>query len=293
MLPLKGITHLSSKTFLTGSRRFRPAGLAETMTNNLGKEYSEHKVFRQLAEYADFYKSLSSHIMFWVTRGTGSIINLDTYVYSSIQGTLESIKDILSHGRINDSFALLRKYYDSTIINIYSNLYLNDHFSIDNFTVAQIDNWVKGKEKLPEYRIMSKYIKDSEKCKSITALLKKDNRYKVIRSRCNDNTHYNFYRNVLLNDNEIYLRNRLTLLDIFCSDLESIFIQHFAYIFYLNDHYMMSSDYVDSLDIGLTPEENSQYWVANFVQIIFDNVVKLKRPDIAEEIKNSTQMQLE
>ena len=96
--------------------------------------------------------------MNWISQGTKAITNIDTYVYSSIQGTLESIHDLLLKGRINDSYALLRKYYDSSIINVYSNLYLSDHVSIDNFIVSQIDNWRKGTETLPEFRIMSKYI---------------------------------------------------------------------------------------------------------------------------------------
>src|SRR3989304_2395745 len=121
--------------------------------------YKEHHVFTQLSEYADFYKSLAFSIFGFITQGTKTICNIDSYVYSSIQGTLESIKDILIKGRMNDSYALLRKYYDSTIINVYSNLYLNEHFSIDNFVVKKIDNWLKGKEKLPEYRVMSQYVR--------------------------------------------------------------------------------------------------------------------------------------
>ena len=56
---------------------------------------------------------------------------------------------------------------------------------------------------------------------------------------------------------------------------------------------MMSSDYVDSLDCGLTPEEGSQYWVAPFIQEIFDKVLIPSRPDIAETIKGKTAMKLE
>ncbi len=96
----------------------------------------------------------------------------------------------------------------------------------------------------------------------------------------------------MLNDNEIHNPQRIKYLDAFSFDIESLFIQHFAYIFYLNDHYFMSSDYTDSLDLGLTPEENSQYWVAPFTQEIFDEIIKLKRPDIAKEIKKNTEMKL-
>jgi hypothetical protein len=263
------------------------------MGAQLGKRYLHHRVFAELTEYADFYCSLSFSIMNWISQGTKAITNIDTYVYSSIQGTLESIHDILLKGRINDSYALLRKYYDSTIINVYSNLYLSDHFSIDNFIVAQIDNWRKGTETLPDFRIMSKYIKDSSRLSAITNLLHQDKTYQSIRKRCNDHTHYNFYHNVLLNDNEILLQNRLTSLDTFSKDLEDIFIQHFSFVFYLNDHYWMSSDYIDSLDVGATPEEGSQYFVAPFIQNIFDKVIKAKRPDIAKEIKSKSSMNIE
>lgn len=141
----------------------------------MDKKYKEHPVFQQLAEYAEFYKDLAFIVMGWVTQGTTSIINVDTHVYSSIQGTLESIKDILIKGRINDAYALLRKYYDSAIINIYTNLYLDDNFSIENFVVNKINDWLHGKDQLPEYRVMSDYIRKSEKLAKINELLNKDN----------------------------------------------------------------------------------------------------------------------
>jgi hypothetical protein len=257
------------------------------LQHNLGKEYTEHKVFGELKLYSDFYGSLSFSIMNQMSLGTNSIVNIDTYTLSSIKGTIDSITEILNKGRINDAYSLLRKYFDSIIINIYSNLYLQDHFSINDFIVSKIDNWINGSESIPEYRVISKYIKDSPKIKSIVDLLGKDDRYKRIRERCNDNTHYNFYYNVLLNDNEIFNPKKIKHLDQMSFDVESLFIQHFAYIFYLNDSYFIASDYIDSLDLGMIPEEDSQRWVSPFIQKVFDNIIKIKRPDIAEEIKNN------
>lgn len=258
-----------------------------------GIEYTNHSIFEQLQAYSNFYDSLSFSIMSWASIGTKAVLNLDTYTYSSIKGTIESIQDILRKGRINDAFALLRKYYDSTIINVYTNLFLEDNYSIENFIVTQIDKWREGTDTIPEYRVISKYIRDSQKLEPINNLLQKDDRYKKIRDRCNDNSHYNFYRNLLLNDNEIHNPNRVKYLDIFSKDIEAIFIQHFAYTFYLNDHYMMSSDYMDSREVGMMPEEGSEYWVAPFIQRAFDMIIKAKRLDIAEEIKSKTLMQLD
>jgi len=260
--------------------------------DRLGKEYMEHPIFEQLKYYSEFYDYLSYSIINWCLKGTNAILNLDTYTYSSIKGTINSITEILSKGRINDAYALLRKYYDSTIINVYTNLYIMDSFSIDNFIVKKIDNWIQGTETIPEYRTISQYIKKSPKLTSINRLLNKDDRYKNIRNRCNNNIHYNFYSNVLLNDNQIYNPNRAKQLNVFSKDIEAIFIQHFAYVFYLNEHYMMSNDYREYLDMGMQPEKDSQYWVAPFIQDVFDKIIKKKRYDIAEEIKKNTTMQL-
>ena len=261
--------------------------------DTFSKEYQEHKIFTELDDYYEFYKGISFTVMGFITSGTKSFLNIDTYVFSSMQGTIDSIRTLLKNGRINDAFSLLRKYYDSTIINIYSNLYLQDNASLDNFIVEKIDNWLNAKEQLPEYRIMSEYVKKSDKLKPINDLLYKDDTFKKLRNRCNDNTHYNFYYNVLLNDNEIHLPYRLKSLTQFASDIRNIFILHCSYLFYLNQHYMSSTDYVDYLDCGLKPEEGSEYWVANFVQETFDKTIKKYRQDLAQVILDNTCMKLE
>ncbi len=143
------------------------------------KKYAKHTIFQELNDYADFYDSISMSVFSFPTVGTSAICNMDTYVYSSIKGTVDSINEILLKGRINDAYALLRKYYDSVIINIYSNLYLQDNVNIEKFVVQKINDWLHGKEKLPEFRIMSQYIKSSEKLKDINNCLNSDKRYKA------------------------------------------------------------------------------------------------------------------
>ncbi|MEW6520652.1 MAG: hypothetical protein AB1461_14700 [Thermodesulfobacteriota bacterium] len=256
------------------------------------EEYQKHTVFADLELYAAFYESLAHSVFGFVSLGTRAIYNIDSYLFSSVQGTLASIQAILRDGRINDAYALLRKYYDSAIINIYTGLYLEDHVNIDNFVVKQIDRWVQGKDRLPEFRIMSQYIRESPRVAPITTLLFTGDRYKRLRGRCNDHTHYNFYRNVLLNDKEILLEGRRQALEEFANDLRDVLILHVSYMFFANGHYMMSSDYLDCLEWGMTPEPDSQYWVAPFVQEIFDQAVKKSRPDIAATIKQHSSMNL-
>lgn len=265
----------------------------------LGLEYSQHEVFLLLTELAEFYNSLSDITLSYITPGTPTILNIDTYVFTSIKGTVESIRDILIKGRINDSYALLRKYYDVTIINIYTNLYINDHFSNINLIVEQIAKWLKEtnatkktKDSIPDYGEISRYIRKSAKLKPITDMLMKEELYKNIRERCNAHLHYNYYHHLLINDNEIYRKDRLKLLDTFKADISALLLQHFAYLFYLKDHYMMSSDYEDCLDMGMKPMEGSEYWVAPFIQKAFDKWIKPIRPDIASVIQANTSMKL-
>lgn len=258
----------------------------------MDKNYTEHKVFNLLSTLSRFYESLSFSIIGFVTIGTTSVINIDTYLLSSIKGSIDSINIVLKSGRINDSYSLLRKYYDSVVINIYSHLYLEDNFSIDNLAVKQIHDWVKGKSKLPAYKEMIIYITKSKRLESILPLLLKSAKYEDIRQRCNDHTHYNFYHYALYNDNQIHTPERVSLLDEFENDCLNVFLLHFFLLFYIKDYYMVSSDYVDYLDIGSNPPENSQYWVAPFVQEIFDSLVKTNKPEVAEEFLKHTRMEL-
>ena len=256
------------------------------------KTYQEHRIFNELQRYIDFYERLSMSVFSFATLGTPAACNIDTYVYSSMQGTIESIKTILLTGRINDAYALMRKYYDSAVINIYSNLYLKNNFSIDSLIVENINNWLQGKEKLPEYRVMSEYIKSSEVLKPINDVFGADKRYKHLRDRCNDHTHYNFYHHAMLNDNKIHIGGRGWWLDRFYDDVRDIFVFHLGYIFFLNDHYLISSDYLDALECGVPPDENSQYWVAPFIQEVFDKIITPRRPEVTAVIKTKSTMQL-
>lgn len=256
------------------------------------KAYQEHRVFTELRRYMEFYERLAMSVFSFATMGTKAFGNIDTYVYSSMRGTVESMRTILLAGRINDAYSLLRKYYDSAVINIYSNLYLRNNYSIDSFIVEKINNWVHGKEKLPEYRAMFQYIRADKALQPINDVFGVDERYKRLRDRCNDHTHYNFYRHAMLNDNEIHIKSRGWWLDRFSEDARDIFVLHLGYMFFLNGHYMMSGDHLDALECGMQPEADSQYWVAPFIQEVIDEVITPRRPDVTAAIKMSSTMHL-
>jgi len=265
------------------------------LNNKLTKEYTEHKVFYELDMYIEYYDLLSFSISSWLTSGVNDIMNFDNQIITSTQNTLESIKMLLEHGKINDVFSLTRRYHDSVIINIYALSYLEENYSLNNTIVDKINNWVNNKEKLPQYKEMNNYIRNhSSRLKHINRLLFKSQYYKNMRQRFNDHTHYNFFTYMLYNDNKMIdpLNNRIKFLDQLSIDIRNIFIKHFVWLFSLKDNYMMASDYIDYLDMGMTSPENSQYLVSSFVQEAFDKIIMKYRPDLAVELKKSTSMEL-
>lgn len=262
--------------------------------NQLSKEYKEHKIFNELNTYVKYYDFLSFSTFSWITAGIEKIINFDNRIFISIKGTLDSIQLLLEKGKINDAFSLARRYHDSVIINIYTLLYLDANQNLDNFIVEKINNWVNNKEKLPEYKDMNNYIRRSQRLTNINNLLFSTKDYTNMRQRLNNHTHYNSFSYMFYNDDQMFdvYNNRIKFLDQLSIDLRNIFIQHFVWLFSIKDNYMMSSDYIDYLDMNMTPPENSQYWVAPWIQEVFDDIIKEHRLDLAEELKQSTFMEL-
>lgn len=268
--------------------------MENNFTNSvLTDEYVNHHVFEELDKYIAFYEMLSFSVFGFVTLGvSGRIHNIDSYSFSSTRATILSMKAVLLKGSIGDAYTLLRKYHDFVVMNTYTSLYLNDNRNTNNFIVEKIDKWVKDTEQLPEIKEMRMYIGRSTKLAKIKEILDRDTRYTELRNRCNNHVHYNRYYYVLVNDSEIYQADRAKELNQFSDDFRNIFIQHFAYLFSLNGHYMSSSDYMDAMDLGVEPEDGAQYYVAPFIQETFTEIIKKHRADLAEEIKNNTFMKL-
>lgn len=258
------------------------------------KEYMEHEVFSTLKDLMEFYNALSFNVMRFVTPGiTPRIFNIDTYVYSSIAGTLDSIDLVLEKGRINDAFALLRKYHDAIIMDIYKAIYLKKHHSLKNWIVKDIDDWANGKGHLPWYEGMMKDIRSWKILEKLHAYFDFDGHFAKIRKKCNNHNHYNSFQYMIMNDNEVLNQHRVVVLDQLSIYMKDIFTLHFAYTISLNAPYIMDSDYVDALDCGLIPEKDSQYRVVPFAQTIFDKYIKSRWAELAEYLKDSCGMQLE
>ena len=84
----------------------------------------------------------------------------------------------------------------------------------------------------------------------------------------------------------------LSILKTIEKDLRFITISFLFLIILFSPLSIMSTDYIDSLDLGLTPEENSQYWVAPFVEIYLKDNISLIDPECLKYLRDNTPMML-
>lgn len=266
--------------------------------NSLGREYLEHQVFSDISDLMVLYYKLSESSKPAV--GLGFNIFLDEAFFDSIKDSLDSIQTILLKGRLNDAYALLRKYYDTAIINIYTDIYLYENFnlkffnenikSIEELDVKKISDWIRQEKELPWYQNLSKYINDSETLKPISSLLKendKEGKYHEIRNRCNDQVHFNYYFTLLLNDDQINFKQRIEVLNQFHLDLIDIFILHFSFIIYRKGEYITDQDYFDAIEAGLISIYDES-WASKIIIDVFQKMIKPNRPDIANLLIEKT-----
>lgn len=240
----------------------------------------------------DFYEYIAHSSFPFVALGTQGLCGTESYLYSSILGTLKSIDHLLKCGRLADSYSLLRRYFDTAVATTYVSLYLDEHVNPDQLVVDHINDWVRGKAKLPDFGTMCSYLSNNPRLSTVSVSLLNDLRYREIRTRCNDYVHFNTYESVMLNDSDLCMSRRAAAVRQFEMDLADIFILHFACTLLSRGQYLASSDYVDYLELGLTPPEDSEYWVAPIAMRAFDSIVVPLRPDTASLLLASSQMKL-
>lgn len=265
----------------------------------LPKEYTEHPIFEDIDLMMDAYDFLSYNSFGFMPDGLpGEWINYETYIFSSLKGTLESMKMLLESAHINDAFAVLRKYFDEIMIAVFYVVYCQDQIKVNIdkllYTVQKLKDWKDGKAKSPRYDAIIKYLKRSKSFSDLMSkfVFEKDKGFGKIRSYLDDNMHINRYILMLNNDNELHNERRVNLLNRFHQYLNSIFSFHFASVIFTTSHYLMATDYRDCLECDMAPPEDSQNWVAPIGQDAFNKFIE-PMPSIAEFLKKNTYLEFE
>lgn len=271
----------------------------EDMPRTFGDEYDNHKIFSYLKDIMAFYDTLSFNnyrpVEYTSILSKSKVLYAGTYIFSSLAGTIESIYVLLHNGRCNDAMALVRKYCDSIILDIYKTILekqlrekVLENMSIESIKNNDVTNWIDAEGRLFDEKSMKTvYGKISEYYPELTRLFKLKNSnalFHKLKEFCNDNMHNNYLYTMMANDAEmIKFREdlRLPMINSASKTIRFFFSIHFAFIYCGDALYMMSSDYIDYLDCGSQPPKGSERWVAPSVIKAFD-IVKKTVPDVAD-----------
>lgn len=263
----------------------------------LPKEYQEHIVFKNLDSIEEFYDFLSYNSFAFLPEGLpGTFPNIDTYILSSIKGTVDSIRLLMKSAHLNDAFAIVRKYFDEILLDVYMTVYRQEQKRKNpdfmTYTNERVKNWKENSFDIPKYDSTIKYFRRSESYKSLFVFFDFEKRYRKIRELLDDNMHMNSYQLMIINDNEIHNQYRTRYLNILNTCICDLFRYHFASCIFLNPQYFMASDYVDCLDLSQTPPEGSENWIAPLAQNMFDKMIKPHK-DLAVFLTENVYLEIE
>lgn len=87
-----------------------------------GEAYYNHEVFELIKRMQDYYDGVAYTCFGFIPNGTLAAANYSSYVFMSIRTTLESIRMLLKEGHITDAFVLIRKLFDTVLVEIYLNM---------------------------------------------------------------------------------------------------------------------------------------------------------------------------
>lgn len=260
----------------------------------LSKAYKEHVCFQELEEMKDFYDCVFNRALYFRQFGTKEFINYEAYVFLSMQGTLDSIKQLLLIGRLSDATVLVRKYFDDILAGIYLKITLKDKLDIDkSFFVEEIQKWIDSKHRLSSLKCILQTIKTSDCTKKLYPFFGWNTCLEHNRQILDDCVHANGYSSMLLNCNTIYLDNdRERMLDTLMNILKQLMTIQVAFIFHLSPDYMIASEYIDYKEMNMEPPIDSEFWISRFA---YKAYVKYIKPHVklAEYIKESCSLEIE
>lgn len=243
---------------------------------------------------------------------------LNAHLIGSSAQTLKSIKLCCSIGSFSDANTLIRKLRDDLIQHVYilsiirsrkpfieedleniefgnseefvesiSNIRLNKTITDDEKAVsAWFSNEVSGlKRPIKKKLEFANYMETLEKNPNISQILQGydlQEYWERLRRKLNDYVHNNgvtFASQNMIRHNSRDLDIHLKNVNIRTSYISTVF---FVSLLMIDSSLISSTDYIDYLECDLTPPEDSQYFIASFIQDFIDKKVSGLHPELKQ-----------
>ena len=213
-------------------------------------------------------------------------------ILTSAQLTIGSIISCCKNGCIADANLLLRKYRDDMFFYLYIIIYDSEFKygkNVNNIQ-EQIIQWVENDLNNLYISQILKTIGESSKLKETIFKFNMQENLDKMGIRLNNYTHGNGFRYYNCNISVYDYDRVLSSLSNIVSDLKYITISVLFLITLCFPAYIMSTDYIDYVELNEIPPYESQYWVAPFIQEFIKNNISLISDDCYDYLKNNTCM---
>lgn len=273
----------------------------------------ESKRFEVYLNKYDFYKTIEEFLSFLECVSNNIFQNhLDlrenkirqyNYGFESSIMTVKGIVKLCEIGDFVDVFVLLRKIRDNVLLDyFFINDLVNNNPKIENCTDLNMKNldelmdtilkYMVEKEKFnltnPEKQIIEKWYHNQNKDDEFKKTYKYSKYKKVINKESeigkylynildkidrilNDYTHTNGVAYSINPSMKEGIEDRIMTLINCIHSLENVFV---IYAFYIDPLLLQSSDYIDCLDMGYTPNEEYKYYLFKPALEIFERIKK-------------------
>lgn len=266
-------------------------------TNFVEMDSGCQKVINELKEIEKFlgdfgFLTFGRDFVFGISDQNTICFSLNN-VMTSLELTMGNVIACCKSACIADANTLLRKYRDDLFFYLYISVYnsLDKDSEKAKSMASQITRWLNND--LVDFQIgqVLKAIATTPQLKAATMQYHLKESFQKISDYLNNYVHGNglayYNRNVnAYREGELvaglrkfvdyarYMTVAFLLLLIFCSPLS-----------------VMSEDYIDCLELNTSPPENSQYWVAPFVELFVKENISLIDANCLDYLRENTMMQ--
>ena len=232
-----------------------------------------------------------------IIRSAGGFrpVHINSILQSAAQ-TLQSMIACSEYGNIADVHVLLRKLRDDLFFYLYVIVACrnNDILSSDALSKQEkyISAWVENRLSRLNIAEVINDITSAGECVELVERFSLKDELKQIGYTLNNYTHGNgnlYYNRLYTHYKEDEIRSVSTEL---IHMLNYILITFVFLLVLLSPGCIMAPDYLDALDFSMTPEENSQYWVAPFVSKFVEKHKDLLGETAIEYLRAATQMEI-
>lgn len=231
------------------------------------------------------------------------IILCKNYVFSpktiltSTELTIGSITECCNCACFGDANILLRKYRDDLFFYLYIMIYEDSRKLAQNKIINEMEEnicrWIENGLSNLYIQDVLKTIGNSPKLKGAIIKYHLQQSFNKIGERLNNFVHGNgiaFYNRNIISYKRDELYNYLKALT---NDMKYITITFLFLLILCTPYLVQSTDYIDFLDIGVTPDEETKYWVAPFVEEFIYNNIHLIDKNCYKYLKENTYMKFE